>query len=536
MTSYIVRGRPLGPRAQTAPWNTITDSMHVGDTVNLTLSAPDETALIGAGILSIGPYDAGHLLANTAAKLYDSPRYPAAGFGVVGDGVSDNGPALNSLIQNVRSAGGGVIDLPQGIIFTSQTLDLPSYVHLSGQGPSFGGTQIKLLPNSNCDVIAWHKSTGAGDPNAFWGGLWNLSVHGNAAAQSGTDYHHCVNATTNPLTSVQNVDPDFDPAHVIVNCMFRSATGDGMFANGRSDLRVIASQAKFNLGNGWSPSFDTHYDGCISGFNGICGWYLNHQSIKGSSCKSYNNGTLLQWSSGLNWTVGQRTISANLLYSAINPLTNDTVAPASDPTNWAPIAATSPQMWGHAVAIDGNGGEISFNCDSQQDSGCGFFISSVVGGNHVTGTVQAPNYNQGGGAINGTNPNHNSALLLSSCKGVIAHIAANTQGAAGIAFAKYGVGTNFDVHITTDGTGTLLAANSASLVGCGAVWMNGALLSPTLGFQTGSIWMGSGVPSASTTAVAGDYYFRTDTPSTANQRIYICTVGGATPTWVALTI
>ncbi|USL89100.1 hypothetical protein SEA_CASSEROLE_18 [Arthrobacter phage Casserole] len=42
-------------------------------------------------------------------------------------------------------------------------------------------------------------------------------------------------------------------------------------------------------------------------------------------------------------------------------------------------------------------------------------------------------------------------------------------------------------------------------------------------------YTGSGAPSLSTVpngGVAGDYYFRTGTPSTANQRIYICTVSG----------
>lgn len=48
--------------------------------------------------------------------------------------------------------------------------------------------------------------------------------------------------------------------------------------------------------------------------------------------------------------------------------------------------------------------------------------------------------------------------------------------------------------------------------------------------QTGAtLRSGSGAPIASGTA--GDYYFRTDTPSTANQRIYVCTGGTA---WLAL--
>jgi len=42
-------------------------------------------------------------------------------------------------------------------------------------------------------------------------------------------------------------------------------------------------------------------------------------------------------------------------------------------------------------------------------------------------------------------------------------------------------------------------------------------------------YTGSGVPALATVpngGAVGEYYFRTDTPSTANQRIYICTVAG----------
>lgn len=56
------------------------------------------------------------------------------------------------------------------------------------------------------------------------------------------------------------------------------------------------------------------------------------------------------------------------------------------------------------------------------------------------------------------------------------------------------------------------------------------------------MWIGSGVPSLTnvpTGGTAGEFYFRTDTPGTANQRIYICTVGtgnGTLGTWVALVV
>ena len=50
------------------------------------------------------------------------------------------------------------------------------------------------------------------------------------------------------------------------------------------------------------------------------------------------------------------------------------------------------------------------------------------------------------------------------------------------------------------------------------------------------IYGGSGAPSGSTvgTASVGDFYLRKDTPSTANQRLYVCTTAGSPGTWAAI--
>ena len=52
------------------------------------------------------------------------------------------------------------------------------------------------------------------------------------------------------------------------------------------------------------------------------------------------------------------------------------------------------------------------------------------------------------------------------------------------------------------------------------------------------VWSGSGAPGSSTVggaASVGDLYLRTDTPTTANQRIYTCTTAGTPGTWTAVT-
>lgn len=491
----------------------------------------------------------------TTATPVSRPRsgFHASDYGVLADGVTDDWPALQALLLIVRalsanSRNGYRVWLPSGLIALSKTLIVPTQTKVQGQG--MYASTLKIMAGANCDVVQFEQFNSAsqaavlaslaGAPtqanlrNAFYSALEDLTVHGNSSQQAVTSYNHAVNATPNPLTGTTGTDPDFDPQNRLINVQMRAATGDGFFANGRSGLVASGCIASHNLGNGFTSSFDTEWDHCQAGFNGVAGFFLNHQSIQGAGCKSYNNGQAQQWVSGMNSSVGQRVMSAGVLYAAITAQVNDTVAPASDPTNWAALAASSPAAWGAGVHIDAGGGEITFDCDSQQNSGNAFYCGTQVGAVRLSGAANEPNYSQVGGVINATNPNHYSALMVSSNRGLIANIAANVLGAAGTAFAKYGVGSLSEIHITGDSSGAALAANSASLVGIGAVWYNGALLSPVLTFPSGnSLWIASGAPAVSN-PVLGDYYLRTDTPTVANQRIYVCTTGGGAPVWLAL--
>lgn len=89
---------------------------------------------------------------------------------------------------------------------------------------------------------------------------------------------------------------------------------------------------------------------------------------------------------------------------------------------------------------------------------------------------------------------------------------------------------NARYHMLLTGGAGNAAATSEFL---SEVQVDGRLKALTGGANISS---GSGAPSKPNTInpTAGDIYFRTDTPSTANQRIYICTVGGGTPTWVGI--
>lgn len=94
-----------------------------------------------------------------------------------------------------------------------------------------------------------------------------------------------------------------------------------------------------------------------------------------------------------------------------------------------------------------------------------------------------------------------------------------TLGSIGSPINKPGIAFGApDAAITRDASGIIGIAAGLRL-GTGYTTVAGSRL-----------WSGSGAPNISASA-AGDFYFRTDTPSTANQRIYVAT---ATNTWTGI--
>jgi hypothetical protein len=91
-------------------------------------------------------------------------------------------------------------------------------------------------------------------------------------------------------------------------------------------------------------------------------------------------------------------------------------------------------------------------------------------------------------------------------------------------------------YLQASGTTIYPASNYAGGTG---VDLQARTLAATQGFRFGSttgtqMSSGSGAPAIAGTA--GDWYYRTDTPTVANQRQYICTVtgGAGAATWVGV--
>ncbi|MBK1656830.1 hypothetical protein [Paracraurococcus ruber] len=120
-------------------------------------------------------------------KMAEAGGWPAAFFGVTPDTETDQGAALRALMLQVQQAGGGVIDLPPGVITTSR-LDPLNGVFLRAQ--TLGAVTLKavaggggvIFGNSNFASLVGTDDFSGLAPHDF--GLIKLTFDGNAAQQS----------------------------------------------------------------------------------------------------------------------------------------------------------------------------------------------------------------------------------------------------------------------------------------------------------------------------------------------------------------
>ena len=396
----------------------------------------------------------------------------AAEYGIVPDG-GDHGAALNTLIAQVSTAGGGSIILPAGNIYTSVPIDLRSFVHL--HGVSWYGSQLRLWPGSTCDVIQFHQSTnGTTDSNAFYCGIWNLAIHGegfNGSRTAYADYSHGINCTTNPVNTAASADIEFDPTHIICNVYMKACTGNGYYHLGRSGVRLIGVYSGWNNGNGFYPSYDTEMIGCHAGFNGLNGFYSWHSSNRYTGCKSYNNGNNTIWTSGQNWALCAGALYNNdgNYYVAKAALTSDTVAPPSDATNWDVVDSGYPDGGQAGFVVDYTGdAETAFSsCDAQQNAGSGFYLHNCSGVT-VQGTVHQINTVNGGGTNASTNTFHKAAVVLDGAKGNNINVVTGDLGPAGNVLRSINSSTRNNVTLGSDLTEAAeLTTDSTAIAGSG---------------------------------------------------------------------
>lgn len=363
---------------------------------------------------------------------------------------------------------GGVVYLPPGDYATSRPLIIPAGVWLVGDGWS---SIVDLTTGSDCDVIQFASYQSASQAailgvsasaigNAFYAGIADLQIHGDAFHTTVAGYRHGVSITLNPGTSIAPTDPEFDPLVAIRNVYIKGCTGDGINHSGRSGAYFERVYSAFHNGCAFAPSFDTTMVDCLAAFCNS-GFYMNHGSNVGTGCKSYNHNDYT-WVSGHSYApnafggIHTMAIDNGQMYFCI-AATSGTTAPHLDPSHWTAVSATAPQANGTGYYWDTNAGEQSWAaCDSQENSTSNFYLKGPSNGGSgiiIQATSSEPNFNNGQPAFSAANPNNYSHVVFDGVQSATVHI--STTGTAArnpVVCRSLNNPSNHVLTATTDGS------------------------------------------------------------------------------------
>lgn len=421
------------------------------------------------------------LPAGTYIPITSQAVYYAEDWGVVLDGVTDNGPALNRALMFMWGSGkGGFLVLPTGyeingsICGVSSTVIIPPTCFIVGGGMEV--SCIRANAGMNADVVQFmtnnsatqaaiiSAATGATVPasslrNAFYAGLMNVTIHGSAVVQGAGQYNYGVNLTTSPQSTSAGTDPDFDPYNLLCNVEIRSCTGDGLYHFGRGGLRVHNVLCRYNAGWGAVTSFDSLYTGCNFGENGIGGLYQSYSSTDGAANKAYNNGQNAQWVASTAYSAKTPVMYNGAMYRSINAVTSAT-PPPSDATNWAAVASTAPGFWGNGFVWDSNVKEAAWtSCDAQQNSASNFVLNGCAGVN-IHGVSSQPGFQAT------SNPSDWASLDVRGAAGCMADIVYGTLASKIYALRVTGTATRNSIRMTGDASyAAILSPDTVPLAG-----------------------------------------------------------------------
>lgn len=397
-------------------------------------------------------------------------------FGGKADGSTDNTAALTAALAALPSTGGTIFfpGAASAYVFSSAwNLSGKSFIRLQGGGPVLGGgssagAQIKFTTTSG-PLISATTSTGIEFVDLMI--QWPNAFSGVVLAYDGTA------GTPTILGRVSR-------------CFFE-ATGGGSNAGLLVSLDdVIDTEVSFN---------QFHNANCAVQGIGTSGHFSNtitvHRNIFSSSTGDISSAMLRNLGQG--WDITSNVFEMG-------------------------------QTAGNVVIVQttlGNGGTgINFTGNWSGDQGTNAVTQITAGG---AGWNIAGNYLFAGTASTPIGVANNATGI---------NIGGNSlSGAVGIALGtsitNIQIGPNDHAGCTTYVTGTPSAGGflltNGTMVFYGAAQVQGDFSTdrgigpgtPAVGTQSGRMYMGSGVPSNSN-GNNGDFYFRTDTPGTANQRLY----------------
>jgi hypothetical protein len=274
-------------------------------------------------------------VASTPAKTLEGPRPAAApppavtdvrSLGAHGDGVHDDGSAINAALLAAAKSGGGVVYLPAGTYLVGQTLLFPSERPVTLAGSGAGSTTIKLKDGANADLVSqagFSDLTGTSSSRGLDGAaMKDLRLDGNRLRNrrgSGIRWY-------GRAFSIHNV--------AIENC-----AGDGLWTefSGPDDFSTLGVE------------LEATYTQLVTAHNGGAGWRNKgpHDSMV-RGFVSYRNG-------GWGWQNESpaHAVNVNTYLNAAGGIRSENPILGSD------IAGTTEGGWGMLIEPPGGGYAIT---------------------------------------------------------------------------------------------------------------------------------------------------------------------------------
>jgi len=392
-------------------------------------------------------------------------------YGGKADNLTDNSPALALALAALPSSGGTIYFPPSANSYnfaSAWNLASKSFVRFRGAGPTFGGgsasaSLIKFTSTSG-PLVAASGTTALELEDLYF--QWPSAFTGTVVDMSGNSF-----------------------GNVIRRCFF-SANGGGSNAAvivGLDDSqRIVLERSVFHNAQVGVQGLGTAGHFSIAIVIKDC----NFSSSTGDIAVAHISNPHQNWLViGNVFEMGQGAGNVSVV--------------------------TTPLSTGPGMSFIGNWlGDQGTNAVTQINAGNGWVIAgNYLGGKSTTTCVAIPN-NASGVVVQGNEFDTQSVAVL-----------------VGTSVSNVQIGPNDRQSVTTYVSGTpssggfLLTNGTAILYGASQVQGDFGTDrgigpgTPAVGTQSGRMYMGSGVPS-NTNGNNGDFYFRTDTPGTANQRLY----------------
>lgn len=549
MLQYFVMTRLPTPGGDKGTWGEILNN-YLGQ-------AHDANGNIKAGAVSGSAIQDGSVTPSKLSQAYVTRLIPSGDTTGAADPV-----AIQSAINT-----GGLIVLSAGTYYINTPIIMKSNAHIWG---TRGATILQLVNGANCDVIQGQNFltlTGNGGNSSNSGiARWSvrdLIIDGNRANQSAASY------------GIRVYGYDYDLTWVTI----RNCYTDGLYTEWGSDGSPTDSMESrlqglkiHDCGNwGWhcrGPHDSICTDSIFwqnnqSGGTGGGIWAESDGTANGSGTTNYSAGGLMlenvhTWGGSHNWGIVLDT-TAYLSNVQVEGAIYGMICVRAD-------AVISGGRLFYPSSQDGNGAGLQLGDDGTT---VGLPFTASVGLDSADIDIETMNFKGLGAssaalrwananscrvrilarmktatatAIWGT-PDSNSLLVVqgTAASATQAQVASMSQELSSGPYRRNVGGANTGFTIANGNT-DLMNLNSNSLrfehingvldrwysdaYGTITAEISGASGYVRPGTSVGAgarIYSGSGAPTLS--ATAGDFYFRTDTPGTVNQRLYVCAGG-----------